>query len=144
MHQHNILRILLWYPSNWWNISTMFHYTIVPPARAQDFAARILLLINQYVKPQHKHAPPKIPPSKHNHHSLPSSILDNLVHTFWLTHLYFSSLLICPTNFLQYHSPLKRDILFGSLGPAFFTQWKVRGLAHKVDFNLLSKVIKWA
>lgn len=71
-------------------------------------------------------------------HSLAPSVVDNLNHTFHLTHLYFFKLLTCPMNFLQYNSTLERDKIFESLGPTITTHWIGQGLAHILYWDLTS------
>ena len=43
-----------------------------------------------------------------------------------------------------YHFPYEQDVIFGSLGLAFSTQWKGCTYAHITTLGLLPKIIKWA
>ena len=52
--------------------------------------------------------------------------------------------LTCPMQLSHYHSQYERDVIFGSLGPTFSTQWNGCGYAHITTLNLLPKIIKWA
>ena len=86
------------------HILPTLHISSPPP---QDFATKVLLLIDCYNKTLSEHKPYNIL-FLHSHHSPPPPILDNLNQTFHLTHLCFSKPLTCPTNFLQYNSPYIR------------------------------------
>ena len=116
---------------------------MAPSSPIQDFAIRILLLINRYIEPLPRREP-SIVPLIHNHHTFPSSILDKLIQIFQTTHSYFSSPLTRPMQLSHYDFPYERDVIFDSLGPTFSTQGKGCGYTHITTLDLLPKMIKWA
>ena len=79
------------------------------PPSIQDFALEILLLINWYITPLPRREPP-MSALIHNHHTLPSSILNKLIQTFQITQSYLSSPLTCPMQSSHYYSPYSLHI----------------------------------
>lgn len=78
------------------------------------------------------------------HHTLHPTITKLLINTFELTHSYYFSPLICPTQLQQYYTIHNRDIIFNSPGHAKSSKWTCRGLAHPTDHNTTMEAIHWA
>lgn len=92
--------------------------------------------------PSKIHTPHKTPLT-HNHFLL-ATILDNIINNFNFARFYVSNPLTCPTTFIQYYLPHKRDNICGSIGLAFSHQSNGNGLVYITSPKSMPKTKKWA
>ena len=93
---------------------------------------------------RYKYRIPKNNPLKLAQYTIPTPLLNFLTTSFNINHSYFSSLVTCPTQLNQFHSPFSRDKIFGSLEKAFDHKWQGIGYAHPNNATDLQHAIHWA
>jgi hypothetical protein len=89
------------------------------------------------------HTPHKTP-LVHNHRFLLATMLDNIINNFNLARFYFSNPPTCPTTFIQYYLPHKRDNICSSIGLVFSHQSNGNGLVYITSPKPMPKTVKWA